>query len=75
MLSYIQGSTLPEISMAVKQCERFCNNLRLGQERTIIHIATYLASTSTYMDLPNKNQLFTTNGIVYRKSCRVLPVC
>ena len=66
MLSYIQGSTLPEISMAVKQCEHFCNNLRLVQERTIIHITTYLASTSTYVDLPNKSQLLTTNGIVYR---------
>ena len=48
------------------QCARFCDNLRLVHERTVKCIAKYLASTSTYVDLPEGNWLLTTLGVVYR---------
>ena len=65
MLIYIQGSTRPEISMAVHQCARFCNNLRLVHECVTRRIAKYPASTSTYVDLPDRNLRLTTCGVVY----------
>ena len=48
------------------QCARFCNNLRLVYKHTIGCIAKYLASTSTYVNLPCGNQRFTTHSVVYR---------
>ena len=53
MLSYIQGSTQPEILMAVHQCARFYNNPHLVHERAVRLITKYFASTSTYVDLPD----------------------
>ena len=66
MLSYLQGSTRPEISMAVHQCARFCNNTCIVHERTIRCIAKYLASMSTYVDLPDVNWRLSARGVVYR---------
>ena len=65
MLSYIQGSTQPEISMAVHQCACFCNNPRLLHKRAVRLIDKYLASMSTYVDLPYGNIRLTTCVIVY----------
>ena len=55
ILSCIHGSTRPEISMSVHQCARFFNNPRLVHEISVRCIAKYLASTSTYVDLPSLN--------------------
>ena len=52
--------------MVVHQCVRFCNNLRLVHKLTIIHIAKYLASPSTYVDLPDGYQRFSTRNVVYK---------
>ena len=43
MLTYLTGSTRPDISMAVHQCARFCNFPRLIHERAIRHIGKYLS--------------------------------
>ena len=42
ILSYLTGSTRPEISMAVHQCARFTNDPRLSHERALQWIARYL---------------------------------
>ena len=64
MLSYLQGSTLPEISISIHQCAHFLNNPHLVHERAIRRIANYLVSTSTYVDLPNINIRLTIRGVV-----------
>ena len=66
MLSYLKGSTRPEISMAVHQCARFCNNPRLVHEHAIRQITNYLTSTSNYVYLLYINWHLTTNGVVYK---------
>ena len=55
MLNYLQGSTRPETSISVHQFVHFYNNPHLVHERTIRHIANYLASMSTYIFLPDGN--------------------
>ena len=45
MLTYLQGSTRPDISMAVHQCARFCNYPKLLHERAIRRIGKYLVGT------------------------------
>ena len=45
MLNYLQGSTRPDISMAVHQCARFCNDPRLAHERAVMKIGKYLLAT------------------------------
>ena len=65
MLSYLHGSTRPYISMAVHQCVQFCNNPRPVHKLSVRLIAKYLASTSTYVDLPYGNRRLTTRGVVY----------
>ena len=52
--------------MAVHQCAHFCNNMRLVNERTIRLISKYLTGTSTYVDLSDGNQRFTTCGVFYK---------
>ena len=52
--------------MDLHQCEKFCNNLHLVHECAIRRIVQYLASTSTYVDLPDKNRCLSTHGVVYR---------
>ena len=47
MLSYLQGSTQPEISMEVHQCLRFSNYPRLIHERAVRKIGKYLSETAT----------------------------
>ena len=66
MLIYLQGSTQPEISMAVHQYARFFNNPRLVHERAVKSISKYPARKSTYLDLLDVKQQLTTQGIVYR---------
>ena len=44
--------TLLEIPMTIHQCARFFNNTCLVHKRSISCLEKYLASTSTYMDLP-----------------------
>jgi hypothetical protein len=46
MLGYLQGSTRPDISMAVHQCARFNNDPKMSHERAIMHICRYLKDTS-----------------------------
>ena len=65
MISYLQGSTLPEISMDIHQCARFWNIPRILHEHAVRRIVKYLASTSTYADLPNGNWQLTTCRVVY----------
>ncbi len=42
MLGYLQGSTRPDIAIAVHQCARFCNDPKLSHERAIRRIGKYL---------------------------------
>ncbi len=48
MLTYLQGTSRPDISMSVHQCARFNNNPMLSHERTIKRIVRYLAGTKTH---------------------------
>ena len=45
MLNYLQGSTRPDISMAIHQCARFSNDPRALHERGVRHIGKYLLAT------------------------------
>ena len=64
MLSYLQGYTQPEISMAVHRSAKYFNNPRLVHKRTIRCITKNLVSKSTYVDLTDSNCLLSTSGIV-----------
>ena len=66
MLSYLQVSTRPEISMAVKNCVGFGNKPLLVHKRAIRCITKYLASMSTYTYLLDVNIRLSTYGVVYR---------
>ena len=62
--------------MAVHQCARFFfDNPRILHERSVKSIAKELASTSTYVDLPDKNLRLTTCGIVYRPKIEKIIKC
>ena len=61
--------------MAIHQCARFCNNSRLVYERSIRRIAKYLASTSTYVDLPDGNLRIITRGVVSSPAIEELIKC
>ncbi len=45
MLGYLQGTSRPEISMAVHQCAQFNNDPKLCHEQAIKHICKYLLGT------------------------------
>ena len=45
MLNYLQGSTRPDISMAVHQCARFCIEPKITHERAVMRIGKYLLHT------------------------------
>jgi hypothetical protein len=45
MLSYLQNTSRPEISMAVHQTARFSNNPMLSHEKSIMRIGRYLLGT------------------------------
>ena len=45
MLSYLQANSRPDISMAVHQTARFCNNPMLSHEQAIMRIGRYLRHT------------------------------
>jgi hypothetical protein len=45
MLSYLQNTSRPEISMAVHQTARFSNNPMLSHEKSIMRIGRYLLDT------------------------------
>ena len=47
ILSYLQGSTHPVNSMAIHQCMRFSNELRLVQKKAVIKTEKYLSETDT----------------------------
>ena len=53
MLTYLQGSTRPDISMAVHQCARFSAMPKLSHERAVKTIGRYLLGTKD-------------RGVVYR---------
>ena len=57
-MSYLQGSTRPAIYIAVHQCARFSNNLRLIHERDVQKVGKYLAETATRVIIyyPDKTQ-------------------
>ena len=44
-LSYLQAMVRPDITMAVQQCARFCNNPKLEHEQAVKRIARYLLKT------------------------------
>eukprot|EP00957_Ditylum_brightwellii_P203038 15332964-Ditylum_brightwellii.AAC.1 len=46
MMSYLQGSTCPEIAMVMQQCARFCNNLVLLHEQAVRMIVKHLSQTA-----------------------------
>ena len=66
ILRYIKGYTQPEILMDVHKCAIFFNNSRLVHKLAIRCNAEYLSSTSTYVDLPDRNQRLTTCSVVHR---------
>ena len=45
MLNYLQGNSRPEMSMAVHQTARFCNNPMLSHEKAIKRLGRYLLHT------------------------------
>jgi hypothetical protein len=45
MLTYLQSTSRPDISMAVHQCARFCIDPKLSHERAIYRIGKYLQGT------------------------------
>ena len=45
MLTYLQGISRPDISMAVYQCARFSSNPKLSHERAVTRIGRYLLDT------------------------------
>ena len=45
MMSYLQGNSRPEMSMAVHQTARFCNNPMLLHEKVIKRLGQYLSHT------------------------------
>ncbi|KAL7523465.1 hypothetical protein ACHAWF_000534 [Thalassiosira exigua] len=45
MLTYLQGNSRPEISMAVHQAARFCNQPILFHEKAIMRLGRYLLHT------------------------------
>jgi len=45
MLTYLQGTTRPDIAMAVHQCARFSSNPKRSHEKAVIKIVRYLKST------------------------------
>ena len=45
MLTYLQGTTRPDISIAVHQCAHFCINPMLSHERAVLRIGKYLLGT------------------------------
>ena len=45
MLTYLQGTTRPDISMAVHQCARFSQDPKLSHERAVKRIGRYLLGT------------------------------
>ncbi len=45
MLTYLQGITRPEISMATHQLAQFCQDLRLSHEQATTCLGRYLAGT------------------------------
>ena len=47
MLSYLQGHSRPDISMAVHQNARFCNEPMLSHEKAVLRIGKYLLGTRT----------------------------
>ena len=46
MLTYLQGTTRPDISMAVHQCARFSMNPMLSHERAVKRIGRYLLKSN-----------------------------
>ena len=46
-LSYIQSIVRPDITFAVQQCARFCNNPNRDHEEAVKRIARYLLNTKT----------------------------
>eukprot|EP00956_Cyclotella_meneghiniana_P014305 scaffold21378_cov23-Cyclotella_meneghiniana.AAC.2 len=60
MLSYLQGNTRPEISMATHQTARFCTDPKLSHEQAIMQIGRYLLGTADrgiiYEPDPKKGQ-------------------
>ena len=61
--------------MAINQCAHFFNNPLLVHKRTVRKIAKYLASTSTYMDLPDGNQRLNICGVVYNNDIEKCTEC
>ena len=45
MLSYLQGTTRPDISTATHACARFCTDPKLSHEKAIIKLLRYLVHT------------------------------
>ena len=56
MLSYLQGHTRPDISMAVHQTARFSNDPRLGHDKAIMRLGRYLLGTRTRGIFYNPNK-------------------
>ena len=51
--------------MAIHQCSRFFNIPHLVHKCAIRRNEKYLASTCTYVDVPDRNQQLTTCSVVY----------
>ena len=53
----------------------YLNNLCFVHKRAVRHIAKYLVSTSTHVDLPGSNRWLTTRGAVYRQDIEKFIEC
>ena len=45
VLNYLQGMTRPDLSYAVHQCARFCENPKLSHEQAVKRVCRYLRAT------------------------------
>ena len=50
MLNFLTNSTHPELSFAVHQCARFCNDPKMVHEQAVKRIIQYLLSTARQDD-------------------------
>ena len=60
MMTYLQGNIWPEMSMAVHQTARFCNNPMLSHEKSIKRLGRYLSHTRKEGIVYNPD---TSNGL------------
>ena len=71
---YLGINTTRNINVCTPVCT-FFNNPHLVHKCSVRHITKYLASTSTYVDLPDGNIRLTIRGVFYRSDIEKFIKC